>query len=77
LDAKRWGLGTIDEMGEKGWAQNDGGWVAVDKTGEKGGGGARMGAPYMNRWCTGPVCEPNRWVLGAKQWGLDAVDETG
>ena len=75
LDAKQWGLSAIDEMGEKGWAQKDGGWAAVNKMGSKGGG-ARMGAPYTNQWCTGPVCEPNGWVLGAKQWGLGTVDET-
>jgi len=33
LDAKRWGLGTIDKTGVKGWVQNNGGWAAVDKTG--------------------------------------------
>jgi len=41
-------------------------------------GGCKDGsAPYMNQWCNGPVCEPSRWALDAKRWGLGAIDEMG
>jgi len=25
----------------------------------------------------GPLCEPSRWALDVKRWGLGTIDETG